>query len=72
MPFSKGFTAIPANASAGRVKRPWHEVLGVSPDAPREVVEAAGKAMQRKTHPDVGGNDLDFQEVQGAIAEAGL
>jgi hypothetical protein len=47
-------------------------VLGVSPDAPREVVEAAGKAMQRKTHPDVGGTDLDFQEVQDAIAETGL
>ena len=65
-----GFTAIPANASAGRRKRPWHEVLGVSPDAPREVVEAAGKAMQRKTHPDVGGTDVDFQEVQDAIEEA--
>ena len=64
-----GFTAIPASASAGSVsrpKRPWHEVLGVAPDAPREVIEAAGKAMQRKTHPDVGGNDLDFQEVQDA------
>ena len=39
------------------------------PDAPREVIEAAGKAMQRKTHPDAGGRDADFQEVQDAIAE---
>jgi hypothetical protein len=37
----QGFTAIPASASAGiqvRPKRPWHEVLGVAPDAPREVI----------------------------------
>ena len=69
----QGFTAIPASASGGipvRPKRPWHEVLGVSPDAPREVIEAAGKAMQRKTHPDAGGSDAEFQEVQEAIREA--
>jgi len=64
-----GFTAIPANATAGRPKRAWYQVLGVSPDAPREVVEAAGKAMQRKTHPDTGGTAGDFQEVQDAITE---
>jgi hypothetical protein len=40
------------------------------PDAPREVIEAASKAMQRKTHPDAGGGDEDFQEVQEAISEA--
>jgi HNH endonuclease len=39
------------------------------PDAPREVIEAAGKAMQRKTHPDAGGSDVEFQEVQAAIRE---
>ena len=68
-----GFTAIPASASAGipvRPKRPWYEVLGVSPDAPREVIEAAGKAMQRKTHPDAGGSEWEFQEVQEAISAA--
>jgi hypothetical protein len=47
----QGFTAIPASATDGiqvRPKRPWYEVLGVSRDAPPEVIEAAGKAMQRK------------------------
>ena len=71
----QGFTAIPASASAGspvRPKRQWHEVLGVSPDAPGEVIEAAGKAMQRKTHPDAGGGDSDFQEVQEAIRKSHL
>jgi hypothetical protein len=61
-----GFTAIPASATAGipvRPRRPWYEVLG-------EVVEAAGKAMQSKTHPDAGGSEAEFQEVQDAIREA--
>lgn len=31
--------------------------------------EAAGKAVQRKTHPDAGGTDEDFQESQEAIKE---
>ena len=67
-----GLTAIPASASGGtpvRPKRPWYEVLGVSPDAPRRSSKLPGKAMQRKTHPDVGGSAVDFQEVQDAIAE---
>jgi DnaJ-class molecular chaperone len=55
---------------SGPAEAPWYEVLGVSPDAPREVIEAAGKAMRRKTHPDVGGNEVDFHEVQEAIREA--
>ena len=36
----------------------------------REVIEAPAKAMQRRTHPDHGGSDADFQEVQDVIAEA--
>jgi hypothetical protein len=67
-----GFTAIPANASAGHVeipKRPWYDVLGVSPNAHKEVIEAAGRAMQRKTHPDKGGTEVAFREVQEAITE---
>jgi hypothetical protein len=51
-------------------KRSWHEVLDVAPDAPREVIEAAGMAMRRKTHPDTGGTDWEFQEVQQAIRDA--
>lgn len=65
-----GFTALPATASAGMMSRPWYEVLGVSPDAPAEVVEAAYKAMRRKTHPDSGGSAEAFNEVQDAYEEA--
>jgi hypothetical protein len=35
-----------------------------------KVIEAASKVMQRRTHPDVGGSDVDFPEVQEAIREA--
>lgn len=69
----RGFAALPATASAGTpVERPrlWHEVLGVTPDAPREVIEAAKTAMQKKTHPDNGGNQADFEEVMRAYGEA--
>ena len=37
---------------------------------PREVIEAPAKATQRRTHPDHGVSDADFQEVQDVIAEA--
>ena len=67
-----GFTALPASASAGSVwSRPWHEVLGVSPTAPAEVIEAAYKSLRRKSHPDMdGGSDAAFNEVQAAFEQA--
>jgi hypothetical protein len=63
-------SAIPASATAGipvRPRRPWYEVLGVAPDAPREVIEAAGKATQRKTHPD----DANVVELEPALFNKG-
>lgn len=69
----RGFTALPANASSGEaiiISRAWYEVLGVSPDAPSEVVEAAYKAMRRKTHPDAGGSESAFNEVQRAYEDS--
>jgi hypothetical protein len=66
-----GFAALPAQANGGgRVRRPWHEVLGVAPDASPELIKAAYKVAQAKTHPDVGGNNEAFQEVQDAYQEA--
>jgi hypothetical protein len=45
-----GSTAIPATANAGvRRKRPWYQVLDEAADAPRGVMLAAGKALQRRT-----------------------
>jgi hypothetical protein len=45
-------------------------VLGVSADAPCEVIDAAGKAMRRKTPKMPAAAPRTFQEVQDAIAES--
>lgn len=67
----QGFTALPAQASAGsRPRRQWYEVLSVAPSAPREVIEAARKTLLRKNHPDLGGNPVDFEEIERAYQEA--
>jgi DnaJ-class molecular chaperone len=48
-------------------KRPAWEVLGLQPDAPPEVAEAAYKALARKYHPDAGGTTAKMQELNDAI-----
>ena len=55
---------------SGPAKATWYEVLGVSADAPCEVIDTAGKAMRRKTHPDAAAAPRTFQQVQDAIAES--
>ncbi|MCW5939881.1 MAG: J domain-containing protein [Fimbriimonadaceae bacterium] len=50
--------------------RPWHDVLGVSPDAPTEVVEAAYRALARIHHPGKGGDSGYMAEINAAIEEA--
>lgn len=47
---------------------PPHEVLGVSPDAPTAVVEAAAKALRADHHPDTGGDREAFIRVNKAEA----
>ncbi len=49
------------------VKRAPHEVLGVSPEAPDVVAEAAYRALVLVAHPDKPGGNADrFREVQEA------
>ena len=43
-----------------------YEVLGVQPDAPRWLVEAAVKAASRKYHPDRGGDEAMMRKINGA------
>ena len=45
---------------------PPHEVLGIQPDAPDDVVKAAARAMTKETHPDAGGASEAFQRVKRA------
>jgi len=52
------------DAVAGTATRqPAHEVLGVAPDAPANVVESVARARKAETHPDSGGDSDEFQRV---------
>lgn len=53
-----------------RAKRPWFEVLAVSPTAPIEVVKVAYGALSKKAHPDVGGSDELMAELNQALEDA--
>ena len=44
-------------------REPAHEVLGVSPDAPKAVVQAAARTLKKETHPDSGGSVDEFKRV---------
>ncbi len=52
-------------AAPAKERDPW-EVLGVRPDAPREVVEAAYRAQAKRLHPDAGGSDADMKTLNAA------
>lgn len=52
---------------AGPAGQEPHEVLGVAPDAPADVVRAAARQLKKKHHPDNGGGDTErFKEVVSA------
>jgi DnaJ-class molecular chaperone len=50
---------------AGETEAP-HEVLGVAPDAPEEVIEAAARRLKADNHPDSGGSREEFQRIVNA------
>jgi DnaJ-domain-containing protein 1 len=67
----RGFKALPESVIVTpQTVRPWHEVLEVSPNASIEVIKAAHKQMLHKHHPDKGGDDHAFMEVQTAYKQA--
>jgi len=43
-----------------------HEVLGVAPDAPDTVVQAAARSLKKEHHPDAGGDEQRFKRVVSA------
>lgn len=47
-------------------QRDPYEVLGVRPDAPRHVIEAAYRARARVVHPDAGGSDAEMAALNAA------
>lgn len=66
----EGFALDALPMSAARHKRPWFEVLGVFPQAPRAVVDAAYRALAKTAHPDGGGSDEAFKELSEAYDAA--
>jgi DnaJ-domain-containing protein 1 len=67
----RGFKALPETIIMGEhTARAWWEVLQVSQNADWEVIEAAYKRLLHKVHPDKGGSDFAFQELQNAFKQA--
>lgn len=65
--------ALPANVIVTPYQsRAWYEVLEVAQTASPEIVRAAYKQKALKTHPDHGGTDEAFREVQKALKESGI
>lgn len=61
----------PQNRSSRR--RPWHEVLGVRPDATLAQRQKAYRSLAMQYHPDrKGGSNEKMQELNQAKKEAGL
>jgi len=67
----RGFKALPETIIMGEhTARAWWEVLQVSQTADWDVIDAAYKRLLHKVHPDKGGSDFAFQEVQSAYRQA--
>jgi hypothetical protein len=64
-----GFAELPESVVTP-YKRPWHEVLEVSPMANTIQIKEAYRKMSFKTHPDQGGSSEAFQEVKEAYENA--
>ncbi len=52
----QGYLALPAPES------PW-QVLGIAPTADEDEIRSAYRELVRKTHPDAGGNQDDFERI---------
>jgi len=46
-----------------------YQILGVTPDAPFEVIEAAYKVKAKKAHPDKGGSEKEMRKINWAYSE---
>jgi hypothetical protein len=66
----RGFKALPASAiTTPYGTKLWHEVLEVSPNASQDVIEAAYRRLARTRHPDIGGSEQEFIELNAAYKE---
>lgn len=66
-----GFKALPETIILSEhTARAWYEVLQVSQSASWDVIDAAYKRLLHSAHPDKGGSDYLFQELQEAYKQA--
>lgn len=71
----RGFQALPlpdGSIMMGEPVKAWHEVFGVSPDAPLEIRKAAYRALSKTRHPDTGGTMAQWEELRRAAEQAGV
>jgi DnaJ-like protein len=66
-----GFLAAPDDTALllGDGNSPWFEILGVKPDASREDIRNAFRALSLVHHPDRGGRDEDFKRINQSFRE---
>lgn len=70
--FFLGFAAPPDDSALllGSGKSQWWEVLGIKPDAPKQAIINAFRALAKTHHPDAGGNPEDFKRLRDAYDQA--
>ena len=63
-----GFIATPDDSvlMLGDGSQPWHEVLGVPPNADAPAIRNAYRALAKIHHPDNGGVEADFKKLRAA------
>lgn len=69
--FFLGFAAAPDDSALllGSGSAEWWEILGIRPDADKEAVVNAFRALAKIHHPDMGGNAEDFKRLRLAYQE---
>lgn len=69
--FFLGFAAMPDDTVLllGSGQEEWWKVLSVEPEADREAIRNAYRALARLHHPDVGGTPEEFKRLRQAYEE---
>lgn len=67
----RGFKALPESIIMGAgTARTWYEVMGLNPDAEMDIIQTVYKKLLHKVHPDKGGSEAEFTELQNAFKQA--
>jgi hypothetical protein len=66
-----GFLAAPDDTALllGDGNLPWFEILGVRPEASKQDIRNAFRALSITHHPDSGGDEEDFKRINHAFRE---